>query len=118
MTLPPWRRLRVRASSGSSFTVAKKHGDDVWYGEYSPRKRRSARKTTASNGKGYPAVHNMRLGDEKPTASEAIGCGAFFFVVVHGDGAGAREHGGGRRFWRRWRKVLAEMCGEEAARGV
>jgi hypothetical protein len=26
---PPWRRLRAGASYGSSFTVAKKRGDDV-----------------------------------------------------------------------------------------
>jgi hypothetical protein len=34
ITPPPWQHLRVGASSGSSFTVAKKRGDDVCYGKY------------------------------------------------------------------------------------
>jgi hypothetical protein len=54
-----------------------------------------------------------RLGDEKPTSSVA-----FLFVVVHGEGVGAGEDGGVRRFWRRWRRALAGMWGEKVARGV
>jgi hypothetical protein len=69
-----------------------------------------------SGGTGYPRhPQSARLGVEKPTAVEAVGSGAVSFVLVHGDGASVVEDG--RRFWRRWRRALAGMCGEEAARG-
>jgi hypothetical protein len=49
--------------------------------------------------------------------AEVVGRGAFLFMVVYGEGTGAGEDGGGRRFWRRWRRELAGMWGEDAARG-